>query len=210
MLYKSKSKLNSTKNQTNMRSFGSIAKSLHWTVAILVYYQLGSGIWMSRAIHDSELRAIAWRTYQNHKSVGLTILCLMIIRILWRLKHPPPDHSKWLRAWEVIAARINHWSLYAMLLINPLLGWLMVSSSPLQLPTVVFSSFTWPHVPGVTDTPWSTWVYSWSKSSHQVTGWLLLTMIIIHVIAALKHHFIDKNGILISMLPFIHNKSRPS
>ena len=62
------------------------AKIFHWLTALLVIYQLGSGMWMTSAIFDIKLRAIAWKTYQNHKSIGITILLITLLRGIWRVK----------------------------------------------------------------------------------------------------------------------------
>ena len=176
------------------------AKIFHWLTALLVIYQLGSGMWMTSAIFDIKLRAIAWKTYQNHKSIGITILLITLLRGIWRISHPPPDHTNWLKQWERYAALTAHLSLYGILIFNPLLGWIMVSTSPLKLPTIIFSWFTWPHIP-IPEYLHPYDVYITSKSLHQFTGYLLIIILFIHISAALKHHFIDKNAVLQSMLP---------
>ena len=178
--------------------YTTTAKWFHWISAILVFFQLSSGIWMTQAIQNITLRSSAWKMYQNHKSIGILLLLLTIIRIFWRIKNPPPDHKKWLQDWEAKAANIAHKALYTLLLLTPLLGWLMVSSSPLKIPTILLNWLDWPHIP-IPEKIDSLSIYQWSKTTHQVSGIVLGIIVGIHLTAALKHHFYDKNSILKSM-----------
>ena len=182
------------------KNYTATAKTLHWISAILVFYQLASGVWMTRAIQDTYLRAIAWRTYQNHKSVGLTILMLTLFRLYWRLTHKPPEHKNTLQAWERVAAISVHRTMYTLLIISPLLGWLMVSTSPIQMPTLLYGLIKWPHVPYMPAVHKHT-LYMGSLTAHKYAGMLLILLVTIHISAALKHHFYDKNTVLRRMLP---------
>ncbi len=185
-------------NTMRKAEYTSTAKFFHWLSALLIIYQLSSGIWMTRAIQIADLKMLAWKTYQTHKSVGISILILTMIRFIWRQYHRPPDHSKSLSTWEITAALIVHRCMYLLAILSPMLGWLMVSASPLRLPTVIFGLFSLPHLPSI---PVSTELYIISKQLHIYSNTLLFILMCIHISAAIKHHIYDKNNILISMLP---------
>ena len=181
-------------------SYTTTAKAFHWISAGLMIAQLSSGLWMTAAIHQPATRALAWKTYQTHKSLGITLLFITLLRILWRLGHPPPDHSHWLEKWEAISAQYSHLVLYAILIGDPLLGWLMVSSNANQIPTILFGWIDLPHLPYEFMPTSPETLNSISTLGHKIVGWLALALITIHTSATLKHYFIDRNGILQSML----------
>lgn len=182
------------------KTFTTTAKVLHWATVVLVFYQLSSGFWMTSAIRDVQLRAIAWKVYQNHKSVGITILLITLFRIWWRVGHPAPSHEKILSLYERLASKAAHYTLYALLVISPLLGWAMVSTSPLKLPTLLFDYLHWPHIPWLERYVFNTDIYVLSKRAHEISAITMTILVSIHIIAALKHHIIDKNTILQGML----------
>ena len=176
---------------------------LHWLSALFVIYQLTSGFWMVSAIKISHLRMIAWRVYQTHKSIGISLLLLWFVRVAWRTTHPPPNHQHLLKKWEHYAATTVHYTLYLLLIFTPLTGWLMTSTSPLKIPTLLFGWLYWPHIPWESQIITRQSLYLASKALHQSAAWLIAGLITLHASAALKHHFIDKSSILTSILPRI-------
>src|SRR5262249_16728512 len=124
----------------------TVAIVLHWTIAAAIIAQLAIGLWMVRAIRLAGSQAVAFHAYQWHKSLGLMILVLSLLRLLWRLTKPPPPLPTAMTATEPNAARAIHGLFYLLMLGMPLVGWGMVSASPLGLPTMVFGLFEWPHI----------------------------------------------------------------
>src|SRR5262245_1118145 len=122
---------------THMR-YPSVAVLLHWTIAAAIVAQLATGLWMVRAIRIAGSQTLAFHAYQWHKSLGLMILVLSLLRLCWRLANPPPPLPATMTRIERKAAKTIHALFYVLMLGTPLVGWLMVSASPLGLPTTVF------------------------------------------------------------------------
>jgi cytochrome b561 len=177
--------------------YSGVAIALHWLIAAAIVAQLAVGLWMVRAMQQLDSRMAAFQAYQWHKSLGLTILVLSLARLGWRLAHPPPALPDTVTRFERIAARSVHWLLYALTIAIPLIGWAMVSASPLQIPTLIFGWFQWPHL------PWfSASVEPALKSAHRWAAYLMIGLLVLHIAAALKHHFVNRDGVLRRMLPF--------
>lgn len=193
------------------RRYSTVAIILHWTMALLIVWQIWIGIWMRGAINDPETQAAAYEAFQLHKSLGLTLLVLALIRLGWRLAHPVPALPQHMPAWQKVAARISHVLLYAFIVLIPLTGWLYVSTgwnsttgTAFSIPTVWFGLFEWPHIPGLEGNgP----LANLAIGMHEFLVYSLIAVLLAHVAAALKHHFADRDDALWSMLPFI---SRPS
>jgi cytochrome b561 len=126
--------------------YDAVAKLLHWHIAAFVLGLIGLGLTMTR----TGGLALKFELYQLHKSMGITVLMLMMLRIAWRLFLPPPDLPA-MPGWERGAARSTHLLLYPMLLALPLSGWAMVSATlpPFNIPTVIYKAIPWPHIPGI-------------------------------------------------------------
>ncbi|TDR93472.1 cytochrome b [Enterovirga rhinocerotis] len=182
--------------------YSALAIAFHWTIAVLVLGLIASGWWMTGAIRDPQRQAVAYDVYQLHKAFGLCVLLLTLARLGWRLGHRPPPLPAHMRPIERFGAHAAHVALYALTLAVPLLGWAMVSASPLGLPTVPFGLFEWPHLPvlGPQDDPAS--VEAGFKLGHEVLAYSAAALVVLHVAAALKHHFVDHDGLLGRMLPF--------
>ena len=111
------------------------AIALHWAIAFLIIGMLGVGIFMT-GLDESEPMRFALT--QWHKSFGVIALILILGRLTWRLTHAPPRLPDHLALWEIRAAEVAHLLLYLLILLIPLSGWIMVSASPLDLPTLIF------------------------------------------------------------------------
>lgn len=98
---------------------------LHWTIAVLIAYNIAVGFWME-GVSPSWRRIII----PIHMSSGITVLVLTIVRILWRVAHEPPPHSPKMAKWEVYCANLAHISLYGLMIAVPLSGWAIVSTNP--------------------------------------------------------------------------------
>ena len=181
--------------------YSTVAISLHWTIAAAIVAQLATGLWMVRAIRLPGSQALAFQAYQWHKSLGLTILVLSLLRICWRLANPPPPLPATMTRIERKAARTIHGLFYLLTLSTPLVGWLMVSASPLGLPTMVFGLFEWPHIAWLAGLGGG--VEAAFKTAHRAMGYAFVGLLILHVAAALKHHLIDRDDVLARMLPMV-------
>ncbi len=177
--------------------FGAVNIAFHWLMAALLIGLLVLGKYM----HGLELAdPNKFLLYQLHKSLGLTALVLVALRLGWRIINPTPRLPTALSQWQKAGAHLSHLALYALMFAIPLSGWLMASASPLGIPTFYFSLFQVPHLPvpgllGDAATAEET-----MKGVHDLLGNLLILVIIAHVTAALKHHFLDRDDIFTRMV----------
>ena len=135
-----------------------------------------------------------------HKSVGLTVPVLAVLRLAWRLMNPPPPYPDHMTTAEVVLAKLSHWGFYVLMLALPLSGWAMVSTSKLQFPILYFGLFEIPKLP---------FSKAWGElfdQSHLILGWITLALIVLHVAAALKHHYFDRDDVLVRMLPGLRQR----
>jgi cytochrome b561 len=167
-------------------SRGAIA--FHWAIAALVLFNLWLGLFHENLPRD-------WKVMPVHKSVGITILALTLGRIAWRLLHHPPRLPEPLPAWEKAVAHSVHFILYALLLILPLTGWLLSSNPEKPRPVSFFFLFDLPVLPA---TPA---LASGAHEAHELLGYLMTALVLIHIAAALRHHFLLRDGVLGRMLP---------
>jgi cytochrome b561 len=139
--------------------------------------------------------------YQWHKSVGMTILALSVLRLVWRLLHKPPPLPASMPAWEMRAAKATHAFLYALLIVLPITGWAVVSASPLNIPTVLYGVLPLPHLPVISELEDKRAAESALALVHDIAGWILLILLAGHIGAALRHHFLVHDDVLVRMLP---------
>lgn len=189
-------------SSTKQTRYTAVAIMLHWLIALCVIGLIGAGIWMSDAIKDPKTQGLAFVVYQWHKSIGLTVLVLSIARLVWRLIHPAPPLPASLTPLERMAARFTHVAFYVLMIGMPLLGWALVSASPLGIPTIVFGLFEWPHIGWLAGLDDKKSVEDALKYAHGTAGYVMGGLIVLHVGAALKHHFIDRDQVLARMLPW--------
>ena len=172
------------------RSWGSLSKAFHWLIVLLIINQW----WIASRADElkglAKLEALAW-----HKSFGMTILILAVLRLLWRLVNPTPDLTVETRRWERVLARISHVLLYALIFAMPLTGWMM--SSAKNYPVSWFKLFQFPDLVAPAEQ-----TFHQMHDLHHLLFGVLVGVALLHVAGALKHHFIDKNDVLRRMLPF--------
>lgn len=183
--------------------YTAVAIVLHWLIAAMILYQLVIGLWMSDALEGAEgaeLQAV-YQAVQTHKAIGLTILVLSVLRLVWRLLHPAPPLPATMGLASRLAAKASHALFYVIMVGAPLTGWAMVSSSPTlrSISTNYFDLFIVPHLPGFA---------AFSEAEHGLVAnahWLLgigaAALLVLHVAAALKHHFVDGDDVLARMVP---------
>ena len=178
---------------------------LHWAMAAALVAMLAGGLAMTQAAAHAAVTGdfsatVAgvplFEAYQLHKSVGVTLFALVLLRLALRLVLPSPRLPVHMRAAERLAAQGAHVLLYGLMLGLPVSGWLLASTSTLGLPTVVFGLFELPHPLGP-----DAGREVLFGTLHWVGGWALICLAGLHVAAALKHHLIDRDNVLHAMLP---------
>jgi cytochrome b561 len=126
------------------------------------------------------LRGLAqFNVFQLHKSVGITILVLSVARLVQRVMNPPPPGSPHMKSWEKAAAVGVHWAFYVIMIVMPFSGWIVVSTSRLNLPTVLYRLIPWPHFPLVRDLSVGakTAINSASGTTHLILAWRALALL---------------------------------
>lgn len=175
---------------TPQQRYGAVAQSLHWLSAAAVIGMFVLGLVMVElSFSPLQLKMYSW-----HKWLGVSLFTIVFLRLLWRLWHPAPPLPATTSAWQAHAAQLAHWLLYALMLIIPLTGWLMSSAKGFS--TVVFGVLPLPDLLGKNE--------ALGNLLAEIHWWLnktLLALVLLHVAAALKHHFIDGDGLLWRMLP---------
>ncbi|MEO1264227.1 MAG: cytochrome b [Pseudomonadota bacterium] len=183
------------------RRYTTVAIALHWVIAFSIIAMLATGSWMVDALQVQATQALAFETYQFHKSLGLTVLVLSVARLAWRLFNPPPPMPEHMGGAQRFAAHATHVLFYALMIGMPLSGWAMVSASPLGLPTIVFGWFEWPHIAFLAAAENKAAIEEQLKLAHLYAGYLMFALIVLHIAAALKHQFIDRDALLSRMSP---------
>lgn len=175
-------------------SYTRTAVGLHWLVALAIITTFGIGLYMS----DLPLSPTKLRIYSWHKWAGVTIFLLVAFRLLWRLTHRPPAPPAGMPAWQRGVAELAHWLLYALMIAVPLSGWLMSSAKGFQ--TVYFGVIPLPDLLEKNKALGET-----LETVHQALNFTMAGVVAVHALAALKHHWIDRDDVLARMLRFIRN-----
>jgi cytochrome b561 len=180
------------------RDWGTPMRVLHWAIALGVIGLLAVGWWMQDLPNGPRKIDI----YKLHKSIGLTVLALMSLRIALRLADRRRPAAPAMPAWQRRAARASHGLMYLLLLAMPLSGWLYNSAS--NFPLKWFDLFRVPALSGRDET-----LKAISGAVHEYAAIALAAIVALHVAAALKHHFGDRDGVLRAMLPFASARPAP-
>ena len=184
--------------------YGLLSIALHWLIAALFLAMLVIGVVMTRLPLSDPL---TFPLYQTHKSIGATIFLLTAIRLVWRWTNGAPDLPSGMSAFERFGAHATHWGLYAVLLIMPLTGWVVVSASPLGIPTLLYGTVPLPHIGFVAASPDKAAIENIASWAHTILAILGAVLFSLHVSAALWHHFFRKDDVLMRML--VPNKKFP-
>ena len=177
--------------QNTSDRFGVVAKAFHWLTLILL---VGS-FTLAMMLMELPLSPRKLQLYSWHKWVGVTVFLLTILRLGWRFANPVPQPPARMPRWLRRLASLSHAALYAILIIMPLTGWVM--SSALNLPLVYLGLIYVPSPFGVDAA-----LGEVMKSVHQTLAVTLLALIVVHVAAALYHHFMLRDDVLRRMLPW--------
>lgn len=175
-----------------MTRYTPTAIALHWLAAALILANLAFGLYVSgMTLSPAKLRYLSW-----HKWVGVTILLVSAARLTWRLRHVPPALPGTMRPWEVRAANASHALLYVLFFAAPISGWLM--SSALGFQTVYLGVVPIPDL-----LQKNRELGEALKVVHRSINYSMAALIVVHAAAALKHHFHDRDDVLVRMLPLL-------
>lgn len=170
-------------------SWGWVARTLHWSMATLIIGQVVLGKYAHELGRTPQkLNLMMW-----HKSIGITLLFLVALRLLWALLNPRPQAASAMAKWELTAARISHISLYTVMFAIPLSGWL--TNSAKNVPFSLFRLVPWPALIGP-DEALGERLQEW----HESLVALMLLLLTVHIGAALWHHFLKRDTVLLRML----------
>jgi cytochrome b561 len=177
--------------RNNASQWGWVSVTLHWVTVLAIIGLVIVGMTMDDLPNGPD----KIRIYALHKSTGLTVLALTLLRLGWRLYAGAPVAPPMPR-WQRLAAHASHFGLYALLLAMPLSGWLFNSAAGFPL-----KWFGWVKIPPLAahDPALKALAREW----HEGLAWTLLAMVALHVVAALKHHVSDRDATLQRMLPLL-------
>jgi len=185
--------------------YTAIAIALHWAIALLIIGMIAVGWIMDAMPGGPGSPKIA--IIQIHKAVGITILMLTIARIIWRVMNPPPAEPP-MPKWQSLLASSVHILLYVLMVAMPLTGWIMASAEIDQHDTRYFGTFEM-NVPGIPGLPAETreGMADGFEQVHSKLAWVIIGLLVLHVAGAVKHQFIDKDGLLARMAPGLFGRT---
>lgn len=163
------------------------ARALHWIMAVLILFNLASGL-LNEALEDTI------RLIPTHKAIGMTVLGLTVVRILWRFTWTAPAYPASVTRREKAAARSVQGLFYGLMLAMPVSGWIMASAGKYPL-----SWFGLADIPKLAVTRADP-AYLIGREAHELLGWLFVALVVLHVAAALRHHFLLRDRVLETML----------
>ena len=170
--------------------WGSVGIALHWVVVALVLAMAWLGLTMGGLPNGPDKVA----TYALHKSIGISILAVVLLRLAWRLYAGAPEALAGTPRWQRCAANLTHWALYALLLAMPLSGWLLNSAA--GFPLRWFGIANLPAISGRDPA-----LRGIAESLHEWLFWAMATLVVLHAAAAFHHHLFLRDDTLRRMLP---------
>ena len=170
--------------------YGIVHVAVHWIMAVLIVMTALRGLTMTDL---PPLDPSTFEAYNLHKSLGITVLALAVLRLVWRIVHGAPKLPEGMSDLERSLATAAHHALYLLLFLVPLLGWLM--SSTAAIPVSWFGMATLPSLMGADEG-----LKEIFEEAHELAANLLMILVGLHVLAALKHHFISKDNVLRRMI----------
>lgn len=178
--------------RNSINHWGSVSKFFHWLIALLVVIMLIVGVVMLYLPKE-----IKPPIYNLHKSVGLTVLILMVLRLIWRLSNPIPKLPETTPSWQVFAARWSHRWLYFIIILMPIVGWIMATAAghPPNFWWIVKINF--PFI------PLSKPIASFFSKAHLILAYVIAVSLLIHTLGAMKHWLINRDHVLQRMLPWV-------
>jgi cytochrome b561 len=170
--------------------YTKVAIWLHWLIGLAVIANIGLAMLTEDMPRETHRAAMG-----IHKALGIAILALTVARILWRLGHRPPPLPAATPAWQRPLSKLVHFLFYVLLILLPLSGWVWMSAA--DRPIDFFGLFTLPAIVAPSES-----LADVMHDRHEVLGLTMLALAAIHILAALKHQFIDRTGLIGRMNPF--------
>ncbi|SFY40633.1 Cytochrome b561 [Paracoccus pantotrophus] len=172
------------------RAYGWVARFFHWTIAVLILAAIAVGLYADNLPEggDAQMQAI-FAAYSLHKTLGMATLVLVAARLLWTLGQPKPGPLHPERRLETLGAEAVHWALWIGMVVMPLSGWLLHSAAPGG-----FARILWPFGQRLPFVPEDVALSERFGVFHELGWWLLAGLILLHVLGALKHAVIDRDG----------------
>lgn len=170
--------------------WGQVSQWLHWLVAVLVVVMA----WLGLTMADLPNTPYKLRLYLLHKSIGLSLLALVALRLLWRAYAGAPRPLPHLPAWQARLAAFTHGALYALLFALPISGWAFNSAA--GFPLRWFNLFALPSIAAKDEA-----LRALARGWHQALFWTLLVLVLAHAAAAIYHHLFQRDATLARMLP---------
>ncbi len=174
--------------------YGAIARFFHWTIALLILTDIALGLIGEATPRNAETAANLQTLYSVHKTIGVSVLLLAILRVLWALSQPKPVPVHTDRKAELHLAEFIHWALYGAIFVMPISGWIMHSAE------TGFAPILWPFGQNLPFVPKSEDVAHAAGAVHGLAAWVLYISVALHISGALKHAVIDRDGVLARML----------
>lgn len=194
---------------TSQTRYSTVAMTLHWMLAFLLVGMVFFG-WQAddargalRAGDGSVTIEEVRFLFNWHKTVGLLVLVLSLVRLGWRLTHKAPPLPEGMKPIEKTIAKAAHWGFYALMIGLPLGGWLAASTSSGADAGLLFNNPSLP-IPALTGPNEA--LHETAGFMHSKGAWALLILLGLHVLAGLKHHFVDRDDVLTRMIPFLKPK----
>lgn len=191
----------------SQQRYTAVAIALHWIIAFSIIGLIAVGWTMETLQHgDLEARAQYQSIVQLHKSFGITVLLLSVARIVWRLMNPPPPEPP-MPGWQAFAASAVHILFYVLIIVMPLSGWIMASASA-AFETRYFGLVDI-RLPVLPTLPMDSreGIENAAGTIHEFLPWVIIALLFLHVGAALKHHFVDRDGLLARMAPGLFGRT---
>jgi len=168
--------------------YDGVAKTLHWIVALLMIVMLTAGWTLGDLPLDEKVQTLV-----IHSSLGLSVFILMFIRLYWRRKNPPPARPDHMPTWQVTASKFSHHGLYFFVMLQPLLG--LGQSMYADFDVRPYGAFSVSM--GANES-----LYGIFHELHEINAMILIALVLLHLGAALYHHFVQKDTVLKRMLPY--------
>lgn len=178
---------------TTSQSYNSVAIALHWILALLMIFMVFLGEELMEAAEEGGTAT----TFQPslHVSIGVSILVLTVARLVWRLMNPPPPLPQTMKTWERGLSHVMHIAFYVLMIGVPLLGWLAIPEFVADEPGMAGISAFGFGLPSAPDLGFE------AKEAHEIGSNIAMILIVLHVLAALKHQFFDRDGLMRRMSP---------
>jgi cytochrome b561 len=177
--------------QNKLTHYTGVAKFLHWAIALIIVMMLSFGQGFESIATDEEMAF----SLTGHSTLGVTVIGLIILRILWRIGHPPPALPETLGDSQKSAAKLSHLALYGLMIIVPLTG--LYTAAAHEMPVMPYGAFDLREVISFAGND----NFDGRRAIHELGTWILIGLLMVHISAAFLHQFVQKDGVLRRMIP---------